>query len=349
MRVADRTTQRNYLEYLDRAKTNYATTNERIASGARFLSLSDDVSAGTRVLRVREDMAKTQNYYETIKSVNDELSVTENAITSISSILSNVHTKIVKGLNDATGTSGREALANEIDNLKSEILQYANTKYNNKYVLGGTSAVSAPFTVKDGNLYYNGIDIRNITKDETTKRYQYTDTTDGKTKDVPMDDDLYADIGLGLTFKKGSDGKVTTDVVSDTAMKVSYSGLEVLGFGKGGTTGSYSNIYNLLTDISKSLRASDMTKLGELDAELTNTSQSFSKFVTDVGTKTSYLDDLQESTEAKLDSYQSQVSNLMGIDDAEEATNQTLNDYVLKAVLSMGSKILPLSLMDYIR
>lgn len=346
MRVADRTTQRNYLEYLNQARMNYATTNERIASGARFLSLSDDVSAGTRVLRIREDMAKTQNYYDTVKSVNGELSVTENAITSISTILQNVHTKIVKGLSDTT-TGGREALANEIDNLKSEILQYANTKYNNKFVLGGTSASAAPFTVStDGKLLYNGFDVSAVTKNATTGKYQYT--KDGNTVDIPMDDDLYADIGLGLTFKKDASGKATTDVVSDTAMKVSYSGLEVLGFGDGSTTGSYTNIYNLLTDISKSLRTDDTTTLGTLDTKLTNISQSFSKYVTDVGTKTSYLDDLQESIKTKLDAYQSQVSNLMGIDDAKEATNQTLNDYVLKAVLSMGAKILPLSLMDYI-
>lgn len=341
MRVADSTTQRNYLEYLNQAKTNYAETNERIASGARFLTLSDDVSAGTRVLRVREDMSKTQDYYNTVKSVNSELSVTENAITQISTILTNVHTKIVKGLSDSTGASGREALANEIDNLKSELLQYANTKYNDKFVLGGTSAVTVPFTTKDGKLYYNGVDVSQVTKNADGNY------VDGSGNAIPMDGDIYADIGLGLTFKQ--DGSGNTKVVSDTAMKVSYSGLDVLGFGDGSTTGSYSNGYNLLTDISTALRSNDTTTLGTLDTKLTNTSQSFSRFVTDVGTKTSYLDDLQESIETKLDAYQNQISNLMGIDDAKEATNQTLNDYVLKAVLAMGAKILPLSLMDYVK
>ena len=58
MRVADSTTVRNYLGYLDQAKTNYATTNLRIASGERFSAISDDVSAGTRVLRVRDQRRK---------------------------------------------------------------------------------------------------------------------------------------------------------------------------------------------------------------------------------------------------------------------------------------------------
>jgi hypothetical protein len=51
---------------------------------------------------------------------------------------------------------------------------------------------------------------------------------------------------------------------------------------------------------------------------------------------------------ATIDNYEEKIYNLMGTKDAEEATNQMMNDYVLKAVLQMGSKILPMSLMDFI-
>ena len=106
MRVADSTTVRNYLGYLDQAKTNYATTNLRIASGERFSAISDDVSAGTRVLRVRADKNKAEEYYDTVKAVDDQLSVTENAVSSINTALSAVHTKIVKAETATTGDSG---------------------------------------------------------------------------------------------------------------------------------------------------------------------------------------------------------------------------------------------------
>lgn len=344
MRVADSTTQRNYLNYLDQAKTNYATTNARIASGDRFTTISDDVSAGTRVLRVRADKAKAETYQDTVEAVNDQLSVTENSITSINTVLQNVHTRILKAESDTTGDSGRSTIADEIKNLQSEVLQYLNTKYNNSYVLGGSASTAAPFTVDDtsGALKYNGIEVSKISYDSTNKNYTYDDN--GTTKAVPMDSDVYADVGLGLKMS-GS------DVQSDTAFKVSYSGLEVVGISKDGTasSGASNNIYDLLTKIRTSMTGSDYkTTLGTLDTELTAKRDTFSKLITDVGTKTSYLDSLDDSLDTKIDSYTKQISNLMGIDDAEEATNQTLNDYVLKAVLSMGSKILPLSLMDYI-
>ncbi|MBQ5883329.1 MAG: hypothetical protein IIW72_02260, partial [Clostridia bacterium] len=60
MRVADKTTQRNYLRYLNNARTNYAETNMKIASGNRFIELSDDVSAGTRMLNSRVELFKSE-------------------------------------------------------------------------------------------------------------------------------------------------------------------------------------------------------------------------------------------------------------------------------------------------
>ena len=343
MRVADSTTVRNYLGYLDQAKTNYATTNLRIASGERFSAISDDVSAGTRVLRVRADKNKAEEYYDTVKAVDDQLSVTENAVSSINTALSAVHTKIVKAETATTGDSGRATIAKEIDNLKSEVLSYLNTKYNNSYALGGSGSTTAPFAVgSDGKLTYNGIRVSDIKYNTSSNQYVY-----GNDNAIPMDSDVYADIGLGLQMKTTTVGDATSDVQSDTAFKVSYSGLEVIGIPKDGTTTN--NIYDMLTDVSAAMTSNDVTKLGTLDGTLTTMRENLVDKLTEIGTRTSYLDGIKNSLETKIDSYTNQISNLMGIDDAKEATNQTLNDYVLKAVLSMGSKILPVSLMDYLK
>ena len=50
-----------------------------------------------------------------------------------------------------------------------------------------------------------------------------------------------------------------------------------------------------------------------------------------------------------IDSYKSRINTLMGIDDAEEVMNQSMNEYVLKAVIQMGAKLLPVTLMDFLR
>ena len=67
MRVADKTTQRNYLKYLNNARNDYAETNMKLASGNRFIKLSDDVSAGTRMLNSRVELLNLKSSFLTFR------------------------------------------------------------------------------------------------------------------------------------------------------------------------------------------------------------------------------------------------------------------------------------------
>ncbi len=349
MRVADRTTSRNFLKYLDTAKTNYAQTNERVASGNRFTRISDDVSAGTRALRIRGDLAKAEEHYNNVKAINEELVSTENAMTSISEIIGKIHSqKVVKALNDPTGDTGRDSLANEVKAMKEEILQFANSKYYNRYVLGGSNASTAPFTVDTdtGKLLYNKVDVDSIQKDDDGY-FNMKDVVDPDTGTItsvrtaiPMDGDIYVDIGLGIKMNEHK-------MIDNTAFRVSYSGLEILSFGE--KDGVSNNIYNIIDGIERAIRSGDMETLKTLDTRLVSQTQKFTANLTDIGANTNFLTTIQTRLEDEIDGYQNQVKNVMGIDDAEEATRQTMNDYVLKAVLSMGANIIPATLMDYLR
>lgn len=336
MRISDRQTSRDFLKNLDKAKTAYAETNERIASGNRFTRISDDVSAATKALRVRAEKSKSQEYLNNVKSVNEQLTTTENALTSINDILTEAHTKVLKALNSATGESGRMALANEIGAMRDELLQFANTTYNDAYVLGGSSAGTAPFTTDSaGNLFYNGVNVDDILQDTDGSYY------DGITmKNIPMDGDTYADVGLGITM-------TNSNVKSDTAIKTSYSGLEILGFDKD-ADGSPKNVFNVLTKLKENIASFNSEAVDKYDDKLVSFTKNFRGYLTDVGSKTSFLDTIEKRVNTTIDTYQSQIKRLVGIDDAEEATNLSMNDYVLKAVLSMGSKTIPVSLMDFL-
>ncbi len=338
MRISDRQTARNFLKYLDNAKSNLSDTNLRIASGARFTKISDDVSAGTKALRASVEKAKTQEYLGNVKAVGEQLSTTEDALSAINDILANAHTKVLSALNGPSSDSGREALSNLIGSLRDEVVQFANTKYNDKFVLGGTSAAVPPFSVNaGGKLLYNGIDVDSIERDNAG--FFYMDGLDRK--DIPMDGDSYVDIGLGI---KLVNGKAQTG----TAMKTSYSGLEILGFGTD-ADGKTNNIYNILDQLKDSITNADSDTMGAYDTKLLNATTLFRGHLTDIGAKTSFLDTIEKRINTKLDNYDSQTKRLVGINDAEEATSQTMNDYVLKAVLSMGADIIPVSLMDFLR
>ena len=79
MRVADKTTQRNYIKYLNKARNDYAETNMKIASGNRFIKLSDDVSAGTRMLNSRVELFKSEKQLSNVQAINSEFKAVEDS------------------------------------------------------------------------------------------------------------------------------------------------------------------------------------------------------------------------------------------------------------------------------
>ncbi|NCB05224.1 MAG: hypothetical protein EOM69_06840 [Clostridia bacterium] len=341
MRVADRSTARNYLKYLNKAKNDFAQTNERIASGKRFTMLSDDVGAGTRVLRARTDLTKTETHLENVQSVNEELSATESAMTAINDVLGMVYgQKAEAAMSEEKGEAGRLAIANEIKAMKEEILQFANTRYSTRYVFGGSNASQiAPFRLDEaGKLLYNGIKADDI-RQRADGSYCYDAA--GVETDLAMDEAVFLDIGLGIRMNG-------TETDPNTAFRVSYSGLEILGFGKN-AEGMSNNIFNVLTDMESSIRNFNLPELKKCHAQLGQLNDKFRANLTDIGAKTNFLDTMETRLKGSVDSYKAKISGLMGVNDAEESTNQAMNEYVLKAVIQMGARILPVSLMDFLR
>jgi flagellar hook-associated protein 3 FlgL len=341
MRVADKTTQRNYLKYLNNARNDYAETNMKIASGNRFIKLSDDVSAGTRMLNSRVELFKSEKQLSNVQAINSEFKAVEDSMMSMNDVLNEIiGTKLIKASTETTGDVGRVTIASEIKSMKEELIQFANMKFATKYPFGGSTAKVAPFSFSDdGKLLYNGIDVDTVQQRADGTRY-YVDEN-GVEQDIAMDNPLYLDIGLGVRVDGDSFNSVS-------GFEASFSGIQVLGFG---TTedGMSNNIINILTDIEKVLNNFDEEEFGKLQAHLTDRVDVFRTNVTDIGAKTNFLDTMETRLQNQVDNYKFRIDELVGINDAEEATNQSMNDYILKAVIQMGSKILPVSLWDYLR
>ena len=159
-------------------------------------------------------------------------------------------------------------------------------------------------------------------------------------KEIPMDGDNYVDVGLGILMTGSA-------VQSGTAVKTSYSGLDILGFGTD-ADGSSNNVFNILTQLEDNIKNYSAENVSALDDKLVSFTSKFRGYLTDIGSTTSFLDTIEKRIDTTIDTYNNQTTRLVGINDAEEATNQTMNDYVLKAVLSMGANIMPTSLMDFL-
>ncbi len=339
MRVTNRSISRNYLKQYNTAYSNYAETNAKIASGYSFTSASENVSSSSQLLKARTAQYKVDAQLENVERYTEEVGTTEDTLSTYNDILTEIHSELmVKAQSETTGDTGYSAIAEQIGELKDELVTLMNQQYSGKYLFGGTNASSAPFTLdSNGYLSYNGIAVDDIEQD--SDGYYYLDSSNNRV-DVPMNDSMYIDIGNGIAM--------TGNQVEDgSALCVTYSGLDVFGCGTN-SAGISNNIINVLTELQTAVENGDTEDMATYNNQLGELQEVVQITQTDVGVKQNVLERAQSRLELLSDNYNTRISNLIGIDDAEEATNQSLNDYVLKAVLAVGASLLPTSLMDYI-
>lgn len=341
MRITQSSMTRNYLKSLNRNLKNLNDTEMKMASGRRFNRMSEDVASGARALKVREQQYKNEQSLENMSQASSELSSMESNMKAINDIVVTAQEKVLKALSGTTNAGDKEILAKEISNIQEQILQFANAQFADKYQFSGSGNGAPPFVVDgDGALTYNGIKMADIFKSDTDGKFYYKDAG-GVDQLVPTNEDVFIDIGLGLI--------VNGDEVDPTsAFKVSFSGLDILGFGTDKDTGLPGDLYSILGDLVKAISPTfDGEKAGALKARLSDQRDKLMINVTEVGTRSNFLEKSVDRLETDNVNLAELRNKLEATDDTTEAMNMKMYQYSWMASLQFGSQILPQSIMDF--
>lgn len=326
---------------------------ERGTTGVAFSKLSQNVASGVRAMKVQEEREKSEQQMETVQNYAKQMNSIDSNLDSIDSIAQNLQAKVLEALNQSGGPTKRETLAKEIASYKEQMLQFANAQYAGQFMFSNTNNKTAPFTVDNEKLCYNGIPMENIRYDDTTKEYYYVDPNaadpEAKVEVVPESKDVYVDLGLGIKI----DNNMAIDERS--AFKVSFSGMDVFGFGKpvkGAVKGNDvpSNLYDVLTEVEHALTDQyDLNKLADLSKQLTNLNDKMRLSRVDLGTRMNFVERTEKRLSNDIAELMETESTLISADPAKEAINLKQSEYSWMAVLQLGNKLLPTSLLDFMR
>lgn len=344
MRITNNYMSRNYLGNLNRSLELYNQSGNKLNSGRKLSKMSDNVSDGTRALTIRTQSYKNEQIQENVKKAGETLTVAESNLTSIKDIVDNVHAKCVEALNGPKSTAN-EIFALDFDSVKNQIVEFANCKYNDTYILGGTNNSDVPFKVVDDTLFYNGKAVDNI---EKTNGYFHTGSSI-----VPDSGNLYLDIGINMTIKSG-------EVDPRTAFNMSVSGLDALGYGKSEvtyqdengnsiTSSMPNNLYSIIDEMANCLEKQDYEKLGVLNDHLKESFNNLVNEIADIGIRTNYLERHSSRLEDESDVLAGIQNDLEYIKETDELINNKTMEYSWLLTLQYGSKVLPQSLMDYVK
>jgi flagellin-like hook-associated protein FlgL len=347
MRITNTFMTRNYLNNLNNSLDLYNQSGERIHSGRKLSKMSDNVSDGTRALSIRTQSYKNEQIQENVKKAGETLTVAESNLMSIKDIIDNIHSKCVEALNGPK-ESASEIFSIDFDSVKEQIIEFANCKYNDSYVLGGTNNQTPPFKVNQGGeLLFNNVPVNGITKVDGVFLKNGTD-------EVPQSNSVYMDIGINMSINNGK-------VDSRTAFNMSENGLDALGYGT--TELRYTdasgqeqpitvpnNAYELIGEMAECLREPrDYEKLAVLNDHLKETFDGLVNEIADIGIRTNYLDRHSTRLEDEEDVLTKIQNDLEYIKETDELINNKNMEYSWLLTLQFGSKVLPQSLMDYIK
>jgi flagellar hook-associated protein 3 FlgL len=141
------------------AKLN--STQLKVSLGQALLSPSEDPYASSRALRFEESLAVFDQYQINSSYADNRLSTEEGVLEGVGSVLQRVREQAIYANSDSQTNESRAFLAQEVKELRLQLLDLANAKdATNEYLFSGYQGKTKPFVADaaTGNILYKGDD-----------------------------------------------------------------------------------------------------------------------------------------------------------------------------------------------
>jgi flagellar hook-associated protein 3 FlgL len=141
------------LRDLGQLKTRVTASQAQLSSGARITRPSDDPLGTTRAMGLRSQLEGTNQHNRNVEEATAWQDVTDSALAGLNDVTLTARNLIVQGANDALSAEGRNAIADQLDQLANAAKEHASTSYGGRYVLSGTATQTKPYAAGDDTYH----------------------------------------------------------------------------------------------------------------------------------------------------------------------------------------------------
>jgi flagellar hook-associated protein 3 FlgL len=145
MRVTDNARLLSVMRNNAVSTARLTNASRRASTGARISKPSDDPIGYTTALRNGSALADMHARTRTARAAADGLTVAEGALESVTELMAQAKTLAVQGANETLSASDRSALAQQVNGVRAQLLDLANTRGADGYVFGGSRTDVPPF------------------------------------------------------------------------------------------------------------------------------------------------------------------------------------------------------------
>ncbi len=156
MRISDNMAVENFLRDLEKIRERLFERSARVSSGKKLRRPSQDPQGSDRVIRIRDQVSRVNQYFRNIQRARLELTSTENVLTTLRESSTTVIQKVQQGLNDIITQDDRDMIAMEIEEILGGMFQLSTTSIDGKRLFSGGALSTDPVLLNAGTYSYQG-------------------------------------------------------------------------------------------------------------------------------------------------------------------------------------------------
>ncbi len=310
MRVTQSMLSNNMLRNLSASYNKMSQLQNQINTGKKVTRPSEDPVVAIKGMGYRNDLNKVEQFTRNTIEVNSWLDSSDDALGQVGDALNRVKELVVQAASDTNTADDRQKIKLEIDQIKKQIQDLANTKIADKYIFSGTKTQQP--------LFVNG---------ELNPALEDTSTTTGfitsATSEVKIE--VFDGIQLQVNTSNAAElFKNVDELMGNISTALDNSDSEEIGSLLGGIADG--------TDDS----------LSELQNKVLEARA-------DVGARQNRIEMMSNRLSSQEINVTKQLSENEDVDYAKAITEMVTYESIHQASLSTGAKIIQQTLVDFIR
>lgn len=310
------------LATIQRNFNRLADVNKQLSSGKRMSFASDDPASSVSSMRLRKELAATEQFKRNISDANSWLATSDAAMQSVADRYTEARTLLINSIDGALGEKSQGALAAQLRKIAESIMSQANSTYLGRTVFAGNSDKGMVF--KTGSDGHDTIFLA-AEKDEITAK-----TVDRR---IDADTTVQANVDGNKLFGTGTikwDGNTLNTDNNPSVMNLLIAAAQILESPAGPTGENRQKIESI------------QKELGERFAKLQEAQSA-------VGARHKQVLEAQNSVVFDLQQVKGQISDVEDIDIQKVTMDMSLASMAYQASLSSTQRVVQPTLLDYLR
>ena len=139
-RISDLSLSQNAIRFMQTNLNQVSILQNQASTGKKLTKPSDSPVDIGQSLHLRSSLNRNSQISQNITDAEGWLGTADTTLGQVVTQLQQVNTLVLQSVNGSNDQNARDALANQIDQIRQSLISLGNTQYNNRPLFGGTAA-----------------------------------------------------------------------------------------------------------------------------------------------------------------------------------------------------------------